>query len=88
MNGQHGSDFSPIAVEFSAIVPSSDFPRGRARCLMKELSCGNVENHRDLSGGKLFSDTEREKGKKRERERKRDGESERMRVAGTRRRGR
>lgn len=43
--------------------------RGRARCLMKELSCGNVENHRDPSGGKVFSDTEREREKEEERRR-------------------
>lgn len=60
----HGSDFSPITVEFSTIVPSGDFPPGRARCLMKELPRRNVENHRETSSRerweKKFPWTERE----------------------------
>jgi len=47
----HGSDFSPIVVEFSTIVPSRNFPPDRDRCLMKELPRGNVENHRDPHSG-------------------------------------
>lgn len=30
----------------STIVPSGDFPPGRARYLMKEFPRGNVKNHR------------------------------------------
>jgi len=46
-----GGGGSPIVVEFSTIVPSRNFSPDRARCLMKELPRGNVENHRDPPSG-------------------------------------